>query len=77
MIVASVLNAQPSRTNDSIQSGRQNDSLKVETENIGEQINSPFLDYAPLISADGTHIIFTSRKPLSEKNTKNFKDNIY
>lgn len=30
--------------------------------NLGEEINSPFPDYVPLISADGTKLYFTSRR---------------
>ena len=77
IVMASILNAQPNKTVAPLLPGKQNDSLKVEIENIGEQINSPFLDYAPLISADGSLLIFTSRRPLVEKKTKNLKDYIY
>ena len=64
MIFALVLNA-------------QNDSIKVEIKNVGEKINSPYIDYAPLISADGSIMIFTSRRPLSGNKTKNLKDHIF
>lgn len=30
--------------------------------NLGPEINSPFPDYVPLISADGNHLYFTSRR---------------
>ncbi len=38
-------------------------ALVVEIENLGEQINSNFPDYAPVISADERLLFFTSRRP--------------
>lgn len=52
----------------------------MEIKNVGSQINSAFPDYAPLISADGNVMIFTSQRPLSEKNvakTKAGTENVY
>jgi len=46
---------------------QQNDSSKIEIKNLGTQVNSPFPDYAPLISADGDMMIFTSRRPTAQK----------
>ncbi len=37
--------------------------VPVKIENVGESINSPYDDYAPSLSADGTTMIFTSRRP--------------
>ncbi len=45
----------------------QKDSIKVEIKNLGSVINSPFSDYAPLISSDGTSLVFTSQRPLNNK----------
>lgn len=59
---------------------QQKDSVKVEIKNLGPQVNSPFADYAPLISADGTVMVFTSRKPVVEKDIvkeKEGKENVY
>ncbi|HXC07103.1 MAG TPA: OmpA family protein, partial [Bacteroidia bacterium] len=56
------------------------DSVSVTTVNVGEEINSPFPDYAPVISADGTMMIFTSRRPVTEKGIakgKMGKENMY
>lgn len=39
--------------------------------NLGEKINSDYPDYVPLISADGTILFFTSRRPGSTGNEKN------
>ncbi|MFY9310676.1 MAG: hypothetical protein WAQ28_16645 [Bacteroidia bacterium] len=59
---------------------QQKDSVKVEIKNLGTQVNSPFADYAPLISADGTVMVFTSRRPVIEKDItkeKEGKENVY
>lgn len=59
---------------------QQKDSVKVEIKNLGTQVNSSFADYAPLISADGTVMVFTSRRPIIEKDIikdKEGKENIY
>lgn len=37
--------------------------LKVELKNLGGVINSPYPDYAPVISADESVLLFTSRRP--------------
>jgi outer membrane protein OmpA-like peptidoglycan-associated protein/tetratricopeptide (TPR) repeat protein len=37
--------------------------IDVKIENIGNDINSPYPDYAPVISADESVLIFTSRRP--------------
>jgi len=61
-------------------SAQQKDSLKMEINNCGPQINSPFSDYAPLISADGNMMIFTSQRPLLEKNIEKGRrgvENVY
>ncbi|MBI2967161.1 MAG: PD40 domain-containing protein [Bacteroidetes bacterium] len=36
--------------------------IAVEIENLGDSINSPFPDYAPVITADESVVIFTSRR---------------
>lgn len=77
LVMATALNAQSYRGADVVQSVMQTDSIKVEIKNIGDQINSPFVDYAPLISADGSIMVFTSRKPVIENKIKNLKDHIY
>lgn len=45
--------------------------LNVSIHNIGSPINSPYPDYVPLLSADGTMMIFTSRR---ENGTGKLKD---
>jgi outer membrane protein OmpA-like peptidoglycan-associated protein/tetratricopeptide (TPR) repeat protein len=37
--------------------------INAKIENLGNKVNSPYADYAPVISADETVIIFTSRRP--------------
>jgi outer membrane protein OmpA-like peptidoglycan-associated protein/Tol biopolymer transport system component len=37
--------------------------LKVKITNLGPVINSPYPDYVPVISADETELLFTSRRP--------------
>lgn len=57
-----------------------NDTLKVVITNPGKEINSEFPDYAPVVSADGELLIFTSRRPVTDKekeNKKESKENIY
>lgn len=45
--------------------GKQ-DSVKIRITNLGEAINTPYDEYAPIISADGLMMIFTSRRPISK-----------
>jgi outer membrane protein OmpA-like peptidoglycan-associated protein len=52
----------------------QNDSIKIEITNAGKGINSAFSDFAPVISADGSVMIFTSRRPFTEKEKKKNKE---
>jgi len=37
--------------------------INVKIENLSKNVNSPYPDYAPVISADETVLIFTSRRP--------------
>jgi outer membrane protein OmpA-like peptidoglycan-associated protein len=41
------------------------DSLDIFIENVGPLVNSPFPDYSPVISADESLLLFTSRRPNS------------
>lgn len=53
-----------------------NDSTWSKPQNLGSQINSPYLDYCPCVSPDGKYLFFTSNRINStlEKNSgKNFK----
>ncbi|MFH0866372.1 MAG: OmpA family protein [Bacteroidota bacterium] len=57
-----------------------NDTLTVAITNLGKEINSAFPDYAPVISADGELLIFTSRRPVTDsekEKSKESKENIY
>ena len=56
------------------------DSVKITITNPGKTINSTFSDYAPVISADGEMIVFTSRRPVTEKEIQKMKEgmgNVY
>jgi len=51
--------------------------LNVIIENLGEGVNTPYNDYSPIISADGTTLIFTSNRtddPARAKANANFED---
>jgi Tol biopolymer transport system component len=48
----------------------ENDSMRIEIEQLGESINSKYNDYAPVITADGLEMFFTSRRPVTEKEKK-------
>lgn len=51
--------------------------LNVIIENLGAVVNSPYNDYAPLISADGNTLIFTSNRtddPRLAKAGRNYED---
>jgi outer membrane protein OmpA-like peptidoglycan-associated protein len=56
------------------------DTLKISIVNVGKTVNSEFPEYAPVISADGLIMVFTSRKPVTEREYmmgKMGKENIY
>jgi len=55
------------------------DPVKIKIENMGVNINSPYADYGPVLSADESTLIFTSRRPGStggklDENGKFFED---
>ena len=59
---------------------QKNDSVKITIKNVGQQINSAFDEYAPVITADGSMMIFTSIRPYTEKEIKKQKEgmeNVY
>ena len=41
---------------------QKNDSTSIKIENLGDSINSSFQEYAPVISADGSLIMFTTKR---------------
>lgn len=53
----------------------------IEISHLGDNVNSPYPDYAPLISRKEDVLIFTSRKPLSDKDkpdvTGHYHEHIY
>lgn len=53
--------------------------IQVVIENVGDAVNTPFHDYSPIITADGTRLIFTSNRPAEDDNPdrgplENFED---
>ncbi len=50
------------------------DSVKIEIKKLGHTINTSFEEYAPVISADGLQMFFTSRRPFTEKEIKKNKE---
>lgn len=58
------------------------DEVDVDISNMGEVINSAYVDAAPSITADKSVLIFTSRRPKSDKALKDpvtggYYDNVY
>jgi outer membrane protein OmpA-like peptidoglycan-associated protein len=56
------------------------DTLRISIVNAGKNVNSEFPEYAPVISADGLIMVFTSRKPVTEREYmmgKMGKENVY
>ncbi|HXC06647.1 MAG TPA: hypothetical protein VNZ86_17945, partial [Bacteroidia bacterium] len=56
------------------------DSIKVKIVNLGKNVNTAFLEAAPVISADGLMMLFTSHRPVTEKEIAKKKpamDNVY
>ncbi|MFN3404523.1 MAG: OmpA family protein [Cytophagaceae bacterium] len=53
------------------------DPIKVEIKNIGNFLNTEFPEYNPLISADESSVIFTSRRPDSKGKRLDPKDMMY
>lgn len=43
---------------------KNKDTIKFVITNLGENVNTPYDDYAPIISADGLTMMFTSRRPI-------------
>ena len=59
---------------------KENDSTRIEIEQLPATVNSSFNDYAPVVTADGLELFFTSRRPMTEKEKKKnveSRENIY
>lgn len=52
------------------------DTVKITISNLGKPVNTPFPEYAPVISADGEMLVFTSRRPVTEKEVKKGKESM-
>lgn len=53
-----------------------NDSVRIEVNKLDDNINSDFMDYAPVITADRHQMFFTSRRPYTEKEKKKNKESM-
>src|SRR4051812_48859403 len=53
---------------------QEKDSIHVEITNMGKEVNSAFADFAPVVSADGSLLIFTSKRPVSDKEIRKGKE---
>lgn len=53
------------------------DTVIVTIENAGDSINTVFPDYSPVVSSDGSTMIFTSRRPGSTGGEKTSTDEYY
>jgi outer membrane protein OmpA-like peptidoglycan-associated protein len=53
---------------------QQTDTSFIEIQNIGSQINSPYVDYGPVITSNASLLIFTSRRPENSKEVKKNKE---
>jgi len=56
------------------------DSVKTEIKKLGNNVNSPFEEYAPTVTADGLQLFFTSKRPFTDKEkskNKKSKEKIY
>jgi outer membrane protein OmpA-like peptidoglycan-associated protein len=58
----------------------ENDTIRIEIQRLSRNVNSSFNDYAPVITADGQTLFFTSRRPLTQRELKRneeSRENIY
>lgn len=51
--------------------------VKVKITNLGPVINTPYPDYVPVISADETELLFTSRRPTTTGAGKDLEDGLF
>lgn len=51
--------------------------VKVKIRNLGPVINSPYPDYVPVISADETEMLFTSRRPNTTGGERDLEDGFF
>lgn len=55
---------------------KENDTLRIEIEELGSEINSEYDDYAPVITAGKDLMYFTSRRPYTEKEKKKGRESM-
>ncbi len=49
---------------------QQNDSITIQISNCGDQVNTVYQEYAPVISADGAIMMFTSRRSITDSDRR-------
>lgn len=80
LIVSITFQAQGQENNNNSDLVENLEEQKITITNLGETVNTPYDEYAPIISADGLMMIFTSRRPLSSgpvESQVNGMENIY
>jgi outer membrane protein OmpA-like peptidoglycan-associated protein/protocatechuate 3,4-dioxygenase beta subunit len=53
---------------------QKSDTATIEVQNAGPQVNSAYSDYGPVITSDGSLLIYTSRRPTSAKDIQKQKE---
>ncbi len=48
--------------------------VNVRIQNVGNNVNNEYPDYAPVISLDGSALFYTSRRPWTDGETETFRD---
>lgn len=80
LIVSITFQAQGQKSNNNSDKAENLEDKDITITNLGETVNSPYDEYAPIISADGLMMIFTSRRPLTPEAMEtqvNGMENIY
>ena len=54
---------------------QKNDSVSIQIENFGNSVNTSNEEYAPVISADGSLLMFTTKRASMKKKKKNLRKN--
>ena len=63
--------------NFSLKAQGKRDSCKITINSIGDAINTPYDEFAPIISADGLMMIFTSNQPATKSDIEKRKQGFF
>jgi outer membrane protein OmpA-like peptidoglycan-associated protein len=55
---------------------KEKENIRIEIRPVSGSINTPYDDYAPVITADGETMYFTSRRPFSDKEKKRNRESM-